>query len=65
MDKPTRTEAIATDPFQAKLRPYHSPTLTAYGSVARLTQGGTGSFTDAMGDMMMMMMMGMMDALDD
>jgi hypothetical protein len=31
---------------------YHSPTLTAYGSVAKLTQGGSGSTTDGVNTMM-------------
>ena len=36
-----------------KAPPYHAPTLTAYGSVAKLTQGGSGSFVDGVNETMM------------
>ena len=48
MEDPTRTEPVATSPPPAKLRLYSSPRLTAYGSVAKLTQGPGGSVNDGM-----------------
>jgi len=40
------TREPARSPSHQTLRPYHSPTLTAYGSVAKLTQGPGGSIPD-------------------
>ena len=41
------------EPVSNTLRPYHSPTLTAYGSVAKLTQGPGGSIPDGTSGMVM------------
>jgi len=34
-------------------RPYHAPTLTDYGAVAKLTQGASGTVGDGIGAMAM------------
>jgi hypothetical protein len=49
------SERRDSDGAGTERRPYHSPTLTCYGSVAKLTQGTRTVGNDgAMGGMMMM-----------
>jgi hypothetical protein len=47
-DSPPGREAAAR-------KPYRTPVLTEYGSVSKLTRGGSGSVNEAAGSMMMMM----------
>ena len=42
-----RDSEHGTTPRSTKApKAYHAPTLTAYGSIAKLTQSGAGSFTE-------------------
>jgi len=52
MEKHKPTAHVLTPESHKKAPPYHAPTLTAYGSVAKLTQGGSGSQTDGANTMM-------------
>ena len=47
MEKHKPTAHVLTPESHKKAPPYHAPTLTTYGSVAKLTQGGSGSAVDA------------------
>ncbi len=42
----TPTKKAASQARPQSRRPYQKPRLVAYGSVAKLTQGGAGSLTD-------------------
>ena len=52
MEKLDPTGDTATPESGRKPPPYHSPVLTMYGSVAKLTQGGSYSGTDGVNTMM-------------
>jgi len=52
MEKHKPTGHVLTPESHRKAPPYHAPTLTTYGSVAKLTQGGSGSQTDGANTMM-------------
>jgi hypothetical protein len=52
MDKLNATKHSVTPVSPRKPRAYHPPALTAYGSVAKLTQSGSGSAVDGVNTMM-------------
>ena len=52
MEKLNPTGHVLTPESHRKAPPYHAPTLTAYGSVAKLTQSGGGSAVDGVNTMM-------------
>ena len=53
MEKHKPTGHVLTPESHRKAPPYHAPTLTTYGSVAKLTQGGSGSAVDGVNETMM------------
>lgn len=52
MEKRNTSEPVATPRTQRRPGAYHPPTLTVYGSVAKLTQGQAGSFTEGASGML-------------
>ena len=51
--RPPGRTTVKTEPRARARRQYVVPTLIDYGTVAKLTQGGAGSSTDAGGMMVM------------